>query len=51
MTLHVLRGSVVTLLFEDGLNDVNVAMRTGNRGLTSPKNYQIEGIPWVCERV
>lgn len=39
MTLHGLRGSVVTLLFEDGQNDVNVAMRTGHRDLSSLKNY------------
>ena len=37
MTLHGLRGSVVSLLFEDGQNDVNVAMRTGNRDLASLK--------------
>ena len=38
MALHGLRGSVVTLLFEDGQIDVNVAMRTGHRDLASLKH-------------
>ena len=39
MTLHGLGGSVVTLLFEDGQKDVNLAMRTGHRDLASLKHY------------
>ena len=39
ITLHKFRGSVVTLLFKDGQNDVNVAMRIGHRDLASLKNH------------
>lgn len=39
ISLHGLRGSVVTLLYEEVQNYMNMAMRTGHRDLLSLKNY------------
>ena len=40
MTLHGLRGTVITQLFESGHAESSVALRSGHRGMEAMKAYQ-----------